>query len=202
MYAIAPPCSFAVGPILQCPELELNSFGHSDGEKRYCGASGDFTNCTILSFGSAGDFTFETEIFHRTKCSVEIFDCTGTWEVPSSIAPRVRIHKYCVAAGTNTDPLYLSWPALMAKLGLARTKYVKMDIEGFEYEVLYEMVMSLPPHLLPETIALEIHGPWTGVGLHIALFFDYLFRYGGYIVLDKRDASTCCTEIILARVFN
>ncbi len=189
-------------------------FGFQDGEKRYCGTTDFGPDCLIISLGSDGDFSFEEDIFARTKCRIETFDCTGTWEVPMSIASRTRIHKYCIGAGENLRPDQLNWRSLLTKtiknhsdtlpfLGLSHApKYVKMDIEGFEYEILYEMVQTLPRHLLPETIALEVHGPWTGIGLHIAIFFDYLFRYGGYVVLDRRDASPCCTEIILSRVFD
>ena len=69
-----------VGP----PCLELQTFGakQSRGKirdteaKMACGLEGSNSSCVVVSLGSNGQWTFEEDIFARTGCRVEVFDCT------------------------------------------------------------------------------------------------------------------------------
>jgi hypothetical protein len=193
-----------MGPLIQCPEENVISWGTLDEEKRYCGKIEDFQNedCVIVSVGCNGQFEFEEAMVEETKCSIEIFDCTGEWPIPENLVGRVRLHKYCLGGKDNEETMYMGWPSLLAKAGVTTAPdFVKMDIERSEYEVLYTVVESRK--LLPKTVALELHGPWEGYGFHIAVFLDYMFRYGGYTILDTRDNpySKCCVEVILSHMF-
>lgn len=58
-------------------------------------ANGDGASagCTIISIGSENKWEFETEMFARTPCRIETFDCTGVglgWVVPAALQSRVR----------------------------------------------------------------------------------------------------------------
>jgi len=196
-----------MGPLLQCPKEHMVYFLGSqlDEEKRYCGKIQDFSkDCIVVSVGCNGEFEFEEIMVAKTDCSIEIFDCTGVWPIPEKLVGRARLHNYCLGAKdiVKDGKKFLSWPSLLAKAGVTTAPdYVKMDIERYEYEVLYSVVESR--QLLPKSVALELHGPWDGFGFHIAVFLDYMFRFGGYTILDTRDNpySPCCVEVILSHVY-
>ena len=92
-----------VGP----PCLELQTFGakQSRGKirdmeaKMACGLEGSNSSCVVMSLGSNGQWTFEEDIFARTGCRVEVFDCTVDPEkvtVPMHLRGRVRLHYHCI----------------------------------------------------------------------------------------------------------
>lgn len=92
-----------VGP----PCLELQAFGakQSRGKirdteaKMACGLEGSNSSCVVVSLGSNGQWTFEEDIFARTGCRVEVFDCTVDPEevtVPMHLRGRVRLHYHCI----------------------------------------------------------------------------------------------------------
>ena len=86
-----------------------------------------------------------------------------------------------------------------------------MDIEGFEWTVIREMLDLSPQTLLPLSISLELHLstiekpiPWLGryrTSFEVALFMEFLMRYG-YFLVDRHDNPYCvhCSEIVVARI--
>jgi hypothetical protein len=88
---------------------------------------------------------------------------------------------------------------------------LKMDIEGFEWSVIRQMLVSTPFYLLPLSISFELHTftDITEVHWHrryrqapeVALFMDFLMKYG-YFLVDRHDNPSChhCTEIVVARI--
>ena len=85
---------------------------------------------------------------------------TGTvvGTVPPEIARSVNFHKVCLGARDEVvgDKRFLTWPSMLREIGLHSAPAVlKMDIEGFEWSVLPDLVQV--PHLLPESISLELH---------------------------------------------
>jgi len=80
-----------------------------------------------------------------------------------------------------------------------------MDIEGYEYAIMANMLQS--NHLIPDQISVELHiktsAPFacdTPQGL--ATFMSILHGYG-YLLLDRHDNSRCqsCSEVLLGRVY-
>ena len=92
-----------VGP----PCLELQAFGAKESRgtirdteaKMACGLEGSSSSCVVVSLGSNGQWTFEEDIFARTACRVEVFDCTVDPQkvtVPMHLRARVRLHYHCI----------------------------------------------------------------------------------------------------------
>merc|ERR1719235_2281868 len=87
---------------------------------------------------------------------------------------------------------------------------LKMDIEGFEWDIL-EHLVDAGVHL-PSSISLELHYktqmteiPWFGrfrSPFEIGLWADHLFTRGGYMLVDRNDNEYCphCSEIVLAQL--
>ncbi len=86
-----------------------------------------------------------------------------------------------------------------------------MDIEGFEYAVFLDSILSSDPSIWPEQIMMEIHWatrmvdlkwmPRTRTAAELALFFGVLFNRGGYILQHTNFDPGCqtCLEILLVR---
>ena len=154
-----------MGPV-QNSLCRLEAFGHEDGEKLMCiNALSAKSGCWIMSIGSNGDFSFEGDIYRKTSCKVHIFDCTGDWQVPRDISSRVFFHKKCIGSRLHASSSgdHLPYEALVALAGpqpsqkqLIPPSYLKMDVEGYEFDVLPDMLAS-SHHLLPDQIAFELH---------------------------------------------
>ena len=202
-----------IGPV--CP-TQLETYGKGDGEERACGLSAQRPPCVVISIGSNGEWEFEEDVVRKTRCTVHTFDCTvpASTVPPSSIRERVHFHRQCIGATSRNVPgvgEFLAWPALLARIGAAEPpSYLKMDIEGFEFDVLGAM-LETAASLLPQQIGLEIHyktrfrelpwfGRYKGAG-EIGLFMDMLYRRGGYHLTDRNDNPFCkhCTEVVLTR---
>lgn len=203
-----------------CKNIE--SFGEKDQEKRACGLkskSRKNKNCVIFSIGSNNEWGFEESIFDTTDCFVHVFDCTVPQEVepPARIQSRVKLYKTCIGdkdlvTEDSKRWQFRTWESLLNITGMTSAPtFLKMDVEGWEYAVLKEIVNS-GVHL-PLQIALELHYdsmarlglPWGGKRFkspgEIAVFMDFLFRYGNYHLIDRNDNPYCqhCTEILLSR---
>ena len=211
----------------------LSSFGRGDGAKLLCGLERQ-PKCTIISIGSRGDINFERDVVKRTSCNVHIFDCTvsrcakrvqGSWP-PEMRTGRVRFHQVCIDATDHVETskrirgdwrhssgnfTFRSYDSIVAKLGLASVSAMKMDIEGFEYNVLSDMLRARST-ALPAQIAFELH--WqtqmTSLAWHhrartageIALFARALYD-AGYRALSRSDNTRCphCSEFNVMRIF-
>ena len=89
---------------------------------------------------------------------------------------------------------------------------LKMDIEGFEFDVIHNMLSSSDSSIWPEQIMLEVHWATRMVGVkwmprtltagEISLFFGGLFNHGGYMVVHATKIDGCqpCLEVLLVRV--
>ena len=225
----------ALGPVMACPNL--HSFGRGDGGKRVCmlphGRTGSLNQrrsrspCTIISIGSAGQYDFEAAMLRRFPAyHVHTFDCTLTHksgEVPSELKHQLTLHPICIGARNETKAIrdyhgkplkekrsFLTWAAIMNRLGLhAPPAVLKLDIEGYEWDILPEIVRA--PTLLPESISVELHYqtqmslPWYGrfrTPDEIGAWMDYMFTRGGYVLVDRQDNMFCahCSEIVVARI--
>lgn len=86
-----------------------------------------------------------------------------------------------------------------------------MDVEGFEYDVILNSILTSNSSTWPEQIVMEVHWgtrmvrlPWmprTRTAAELALFFGVMFNRGGYIIQQTRFISGCqpCMEVLLVR---
>ena len=89
---------------------------------------------------------------------------------------------------------------MMAQLGHKRIDYLKMDVEGAEFESI-PLLEELPLSLRPSQIGLEVHhGPVRADGSHVTHFIDFIFLFHrlGYRLMsrDDNDKTRCCTELL------
>lgn len=205
----------ALGPIGPKCSKPLEKFGDGDDEKRACGLkSRALGDCIIFSFGSNNQWGFEESIINQTNCLIHTFDCTLTsgFHPPDYIKARVKTYPICVGSDdiTTNGKQYLKWSSIIKLTKLSRAPtFLKMDVEGFEWDILKEIVSG--PSFKPLQISFELHYfSYTGVSWNnrlksageIMTFFDYLYREGGYQLIDRNDNPMCqeCTELLISKI--
>jgi len=203
-----------LGPVGPTCSKELETYGTGDEEKRACGlkeiAEGADGACIIFSIGSNNQWNFEEEIFDRTLCTVETFDCTVTDDVhpPERIQSRVNLHQICLGENDAVinNRTFMSWPSINKMIGLKTgPSFLKMDIEGYEFEVMKSIINS--GAILPLQIAMEIHFISIDFKKYLSsaellTFMNFLRTFGGYYLVDRHDNDYCphCSEILLAKL--
>jgi hypothetical protein len=106
---------------------------------------------------------------------------------------------------------FLSWNSINKLTGITtQPTFLKMDIEGYEFPVLQSIINS--GKQLPLQIAVEVHThrmehgrrrrDWHVPLLELYSFIQYLYRFGGYYLIDRNDNPLCphCSEILLAKL--
>jgi len=134
----------------------------------------------VFSAGVGRDMTFELEMTRRFNATVHVFDPSPTGRETASRPENQRdlVHFHAIGwAGSDGDVAFraagadgsLSKPegtetgdrlpcqrvsTLMRDLGIAQLDVLKMDIEGFEYEVLEDILAA---RIRVDQICLEFH---------------------------------------------
>ena len=187
-------------------------------------------SCVVFSIGSNNQWGFEADIFKKTNCTVKTFDCTMRPDVqpPKELQDRVQLLRYCLGPSDEIidGKQFYSYATLLriaglegGMSGLFRPTALKMDIEGWEWSVLPALLNtgkngSIKHSNLPEQMSFELHYVTNkaGKGLswynrmktpgEIAIFMDWLYRIGGYMLIDRRDNFVCmsCSEIVVAQL--
>lgn len=216
---------------VDCPLGALQRVGgDADGGKMVC-LQGllDQPGCIVYSLGSNGDFSFEKGVLQATPCTVHTLDCTYNGSSLDS-STRHFYHKVCLGAETATyveggeQRVYWDYPTLLLRLGHTqqRVSLLKIDIEGFEYDLLSAW-HEKHGCSLPLQVAMEVHyknlyvqggkfpepGDFGHLfwGRHqlsmgeVALWFSHLANLG-YAVVSREDNPVfdCCAEFALLRV--
>lgn len=210
-------------PVVTCPagsKLESVGTPGQDGSKWLCGPSSFKAPCVIYSMGSRGDYTFEEAMLALTQCHIHTFDCT--FANGKSIHPRHFFHKLCISGNPKeTLPNFKTYGEITRMLDHTEIALLKMDIEGYEFDVLSGFSES--DKYLPNQIALEIHldDLYWGTPAHLnandfsnlfwpqhvlsmsdmSLFLFHLANLG-YALVNKEDNpnGTCCFEVTLVKV--
>lgn len=149
------------------PPVSIGPVG-VDGSKWVCDVHALRSPCVVVSLGSNGDFTFEQAILSAAPCQVHTFDCTypGT-----SLDSNTRhfYHKMCIGSARVAAAKSDSFVTLSGALKLMRASKIdllKMDIEGFEYDVMASWGipdsgdiadLDLAMAALPRQVAFELH---------------------------------------------
>lgn len=179
--------------------------------------------CNILSIGSNDQWGFEIDVMEKLSgCVTHTFDCTLKDNTPKQKPQNdnINFYPYCIGLSGVQGSSHLTYEKLCEVVTTRQNKtatklsppnLLKMDIEGFEFDVI-SMMLSSPTSLWPEQIMLEVHWATRMVGVEwmprtltaaeISLFFGTLFNHGGYIVVNMQMFEGCqpCLEVLLVRV--
>jgi hypothetical protein len=231
----------AIGPELKCSSLTRIGTEKSYEDKYMCNydrlssskttttinakskshmqKNGDLNSCDLISIGSNDQWGFETVVTDETNCRTHTFDCTiGE---PRKRPPRdsVLFYPHCISDSDKVmnERSYLSYSSIWKKTGMKGTpKLFKIDVEGFEYDVLTSMLRDakeLGEDMLPEQISIELHSatkmydlPWllrNRQSAEVALLTGMLYRVGGYLPVKVSWQEGCkqCLEVLYVRVF-
>lgn len=177
----------------------------------------DQEECHVISVGGNDNWKFETAITNQlAHCTTHTFDCT----LPDDGQPKrkpdrenIRFYDYCLAGTSYNDEhgrKYLSYVDMLHVASIWETPplYLKLDVEGFEYDIFTSMIASLPKQLLPAQIQVELHWstrmtgvswmPRTRSSGELALFAGMMFTGGGYLPvhLDFNPYCAPCMEVL------
>ncbi|EFN52275.1 hypothetical protein CHLNCDRAFT_139206 [Chlorella variabilis] len=218
-------------PIVRCPDGQLpRRLGDDgDGGKWLCQVAGSGGGrpghtCVVYSVGSNRQVDFEIAML-KEGCEVHTFDCNSHGQ--SIYQGRHFFHHLCLG---NTNGVrdeqkrFVRLDAAMAMNGHPRVDVLKMDIEGFEFEVLsgFQWLKSCG---FPTQISLEVHwnhlyqmtpfhrnpDSWGHLiwPLHrlslaeLAVVFFHLADLG-FALVSREDnplsVQGCCSEFTLIRV--
>ncbi|KAF5365003.1 hypothetical protein D9757_011434 [Collybiopsis confluens] len=132
-----------------CP-YEVRHLGTlADGGKWVCGLSRmeREPDCVVYSFGISGDSTFESELLQNTDhCKIWGYDFSvGGFadDIPKSERWRTNFQPYGLAgkdSAPSADPKMYSLQSLMDMNGHDHIDLLKIDIEGWEFEALEELI--------------------------------------------------------------
>lgn len=161
-YQKTPDIWFLYEPLWSCPDIELVGTFH-DGIKWVCELRKLRKGCVIYSFGSNGDDQFERDIIEKTYCKVFTFDPTLSYEKELLLSQKVRenFHKIGLAAedglleigGVKRNVQNLK--SIMNDMKHKRIDILKIDIEGFEYDVFEQLSSTGFPYI--GQILVEVH---------------------------------------------
>ena len=197
------------------------------------------SECHIFSIGSNNEWGFEKEVIKLApNCTTHTFDCT----MDPYLKPRrrrIKFYKLCLDGREPFQPqqqnetryrptgethhtlrekhstsLYRSYLDLWTTTGIPQApRILKMDIEGFEYDVLLSTLKGTPSHIWPEQISMEVHWASRMVDLswmlrtrtagEMSLFFAALFNVGGYMPVFREFfpiGCPSCMEVLLVRI--
>ncbi len=190
------------------PLVKIGGTIDEDGQKYICDGLLK-PPCVVYSMGSNGDYSFEHEILNTTMCLVFTFDCTydGT-----SIHSRHRYEKLCLGKKVHRD--FRTWREVTATLGHTRVDLLKVDIEGYEFDLFASFEMDI--YTLPLQISVELHlfrdsgrnyvhhnvQQMSALFMHLAYlsyapFFSYHNLYGKFI---PDSHFGCCSEYSFLRL--
>lgn len=171
--------------------------------------SADFSRGWVISGGAGNDISFELELIHRFRAKVHLFDPSPTgaatvrrmkphsnlWFHPFGLAGRdgnmsfglpkvTQEGSYRVAQGTNEDVDFpcrrlSSW---LREQQLDEISLLKLDIEGFEYEVLPDVIAA---GFRPHQIAVEFHHFMEGFSRLDTLMAVWTLHAAGYRISAK-----------------
>jgi len=171
--------------------------------------------CVIMSIGSNDQWGFEADAHEKLNCEVHTFDCTlGRKPRHKPAIDAIKFHDVCLG-DVNADidgRKYRTYAELLVLAGRDSGPFIlKMDIEGFEYDVL-KSIINGPGEALPDQIAIELHWGSRMVGLdwvlrhrqaaEVALLASMMFNGGGYLPLEYFFDPGCtpCAELLYVKV--
>lgn len=200
------------GPKSSCLSItKLSGSRRKYEDKWICG---DVHNCTVISIGSNDQWGLETAL-KEYGCVTHTFDCTLRNNEAKNRplnSPNMHFYPYCISStryvDTTMNRSYVTYREMIEMTGMTTPPtLLKMDIEGFEFEVLAKMLQD--NYLLPMQIQVEQHFAtrmvdvsWmfrTLTSAELALFSSMMFAAGGYLPVHRVDACAVCLEVLYVR---
>jgi hypothetical protein len=205
-------------PFISCPpSSDLRRIGDDgDGGKWLCLPKHLKAPCLIISLCSNGQFDFEQAVLDVFPCEVHTFDCTST---PQTLEARHHFHKLCIGKPAHG---FVSLDEAVRLTGFSSLDLLKMDIEGYEFDVVSSWEAG--SRSLPKQLSVELHYQdlyygtpawkdtsrlslfsWPGiseVGLaQLSLFFAHLAGLGyGVVAQEVNELSEHCSEFTMILV--
>ena len=141
---------------------------------------------------------------YRPRIAIQLytFDCTLS---PSSPPPPPYVHLYnwCLGKEDIPEKSFYSFPTILKKLGHTHVDLLKMDIEGWEWDVMFALLDDSNKEVaLPAQISWEIHVPDAMNPFLPTLRMIDLLNRRGYRLFSKELNPRClwCTELSHLRV--
>lgn len=182
--------------------------------------SNNASECAFMSMGSNREWGFERSVAQDTNCTAHTFDCTTADSPMKPDADSIHYYPYCISNEYKKidDREYLTYFDMLQKIGLTKAPdLLKMDVEGFEFDILTQMLdhteQTNSKHLLPAQISIELHYatrmydlPWHlrfRQTAEIAMFAGMMYNRGGYVLTNIELFRRCpsCAEVIFVRTF-
>lgn len=202
-----------IDDVMDCPGMRRygGTIEDPDGGKWLCGIENLPTGCNIYSLGSNGDFSFEESMVATTPCTIHTFDCTLSY-TPKVPSERIKFHATCVGATDSKDGLFKTLPTIMTELGHTSVDLLKMDIEGYEHEILrsfaqYREKTPAGP-FLPNQLSVEVHQyegavrPIKRMGVQRLMRSFQWLADAGYVPISREDNARAddCAEFTFIRL--
>jgi hypothetical protein len=184
--------------------------------------------CHILSVGGNDNWKFEVAAADTLGCITHTFDCTLHDNTPKNKPnrPDLRFYPHCLDGRTYTDShgrSYVTYKDMLQLTGIVvPPTYLKIDVEGFEYDVFSQMIQDdrlrqqqqqqqssttagvvVSTSLLPQQIQVELHWATRMTGVEwmtrtrsageLALFSALMYSGGGYLPIHQDFNPHCST---------
>ncbi|CAB9503128.1 expressed unknown protein [Seminavis robusta] len=150
----------SLGPTFPCPNLLRLGKKGADGTKWYCqpmehaqnsnsNNKNNNNDCHIISIGGNDNWKFEMEVVTTMPgCTTHTFDCTLQNGTPQWKPERddIKFYNYCIDSVDRKDGHgrhYITYFDMVQKAQLrAPPKMLKIDVEGFEFDVFSSMMQQ------------------------------------------------------------
>lgn len=194
----------------ECSAKVAYGFGN-DQAKISCGALDaavdNQEDCVIFSLGSNNHFEFEIDVLKLTDCKVHTFDCTvdmNILKIPETEKNTMFYHNWCIAAqdAMMDNRQFYSINTIMQKLSLKNIDYLKMDIEGYEWDC-FRSFLEGPVENLPKQIALELHFDTDKDSIDDVAALSKDLHQAGYAAVHVEPNFNCggCAELVLIKIY-
>lgn len=204
----------AAGLILHKPDIKIEAETIGSDYGAHTIPTGVLTPSSIIySFGIGNDVSFDLGVIGRYGCTVHGFDPTPrsvAWVAGNVSEPRFVFHQLGIGAVDGEDSFeppkqetHVSYfpttgtagayrfkvnrlATIMKDLGHGGLDVLKMDVEGFEYAVLADMIAS---KVRPRTIAVEFHHRMYGIAEAETIAAVRDLRRNGYRLFHVSDTG-------------
>lgn len=170
-------------------------------------------NPVVLSFGIGTDISFDLSMIDHFGARVFAFDptprsiewlrqqrlpdgfrwfpcgvgsCDGTARFQLPHREDFVSFKKARSTGSGIELPVRRIQTIIEELNIPTPDIIKMDIEGFEYEVLRDMVQC---RIMPSVLLAEFHHDWYGKSRKLTMSTVELLRKGGYKIFAVSDTG-------------
>ena len=149
------------------------------------------------------------------------YDCTTAADPRKPNNDAIHFYPYCIASENKrvNNMEFATYHKMVEAAGLTKPPSLfKMDVEGFEFDVMAQMLeearRSGSMHFLPTQISVELHYatrmydiPWMMRRLtaaEISTFMGMMYNRGGYVPVHYEEIGPgchSCAELLFVRAF-